>query len=116
MLPIEIARLSERGFWLGPHLRDATYQTSCGILELILASKDDRQSKQRFCEALMSKYGKPGTITQRILKEYDGLVAEYGLTEMDATAPVEVQQRRLREAIEPHLVGLRRVRRPDESF
>lgn len=53
---------------------------------------------------------------RRILKEYDRLVGEYGLTVMDATEPVEVQQRRLRAAIEPHLVGLRRMRRPDETL
>lgn len=53
---------------------------------------------------------------QRILKEYEGLVGEYGLTVMDATEAVEVQQRRLRAAITPYLKGLRRVRRPDETL
>lgn len=46
----------------------------------------------------------------RILEEYERLVAEYGLTVMEAARPIEVQQRQLRRAIMPHLVGLRRVR------
>ncbi len=44
----------------------------------------------------------------RILSEYENLVREYGLIVMDATRPVEVQQRQLREAILPHIAGLRR--------
>jgi dTMP kinase len=44
----------------------------------------------------------------RILEEYERLVETYGLFVMDATKPVEVQQRLLRRAIAPHLVGLRR--------
>lgn len=40
----------------------------------------------------------------RILAEYERLVDEYGLSVMDATLPIEVQQASLREAIEPHLV------------
>jgi dTMP kinase len=43
----------------------------------------------------------------RILEEYERLVTEYGLTVMDATRPVEAQQRTLRRAIKPHLIGLR---------
>lgn len=39
----------------------------------------------------------------RILNEYDRLVEEFGLVVMDATQPVEVQQRLLREAIRPYL-------------
>jgi dTMP kinase len=39
----------------------------------------------------------------RILIEYEKLVQEYGLHVMDATLPVEVQQRVLRDAIRPHL-------------
>ena len=39
----------------------------------------------------------------RILIEYEKLVHEYQLKVMDATLPVEVQQRLLREAIRPHL-------------
>jgi dTMP kinase len=39
----------------------------------------------------------------RILIEYEKLVQEYGLEVMDATQPVEVQQRLLRQAIRPHL-------------
>jgi dTMP kinase len=39
----------------------------------------------------------------RILIEYEKLVQEYRLEVMDATQPVEVQQRILRAAIRPHL-------------
>jgi dTMP kinase len=46
----------------------------------------------------------------RILDEYENLVREFGLGVMDATKAVEAQQRILRRAIEPHLVGLRRER------
>lgn len=51
----------------------------------------------------------------RILEEYERLVAEYGLTVMEAGRPIEVQQRQLRRAILPHLVGLRRLREPHAS-
>jgi dTMP kinase len=44
----------------------------------------------------------------RILTEYEKLVQEYGLTVMDATKPVETQQRSLRRAIKTHLTGLRK--------
>lgn len=46
----------------------------------------------------------------RILDEYEKLVEEYALTVMDATKPVETQQRQLRRAIKPHLEGLRKGR------
>jgi len=39
----------------------------------------------------------------RILIEYEKLVQEYQLDVMDATQPIEVQQRILRESIRPHL-------------
>ena len=39
----------------------------------------------------------------RILIEYEKLVQEFRLEVMDATQPVEIQQRLLREAIRPHL-------------
>jgi dTMP kinase len=42
----------------------------------------------------------------RIQQEYEGLVPEYGLSSMDATLPVEVQQRALRDLIRPHLKGI----------
>lgn len=42
----------------------------------------------------------------RILVEYETQVQEYGLHVMDATRPVEVQQRELRAAIRPHLPEL----------
>jgi dTMP kinase len=43
----------------------------------------------------------------RLLVEYETLVQEFGLIVMDATRPVEEQQRVLRAAIRPHLAGLR---------
>jgi dTMP kinase len=42
----------------------------------------------------------------RILTEYEKLGQEYALKVMDATRPVEVQQRQLRKAILPHLERL----------
>jgi dTMP kinase len=42
----------------------------------------------------------------RILVEYEKLVQEYGLHVMDATKPVEAQQRILRKAIRPHLATM----------
>jgi dTMP kinase len=44
----------------------------------------------------------------RILEEYERLVTEYDLTVMDATRPIETQQRALRKAIRPLLEGSRR--------
>ena len=44
----------------------------------------------------------------RIQQEYEQIVAEYGLGSMDATQPVEVQQRALRDLVRPHLVGIAR--------
>jgi dTMP kinase len=39
----------------------------------------------------------------RILTEYEKHVHEFGIDVVDATRPVEVQQRELRAAIRPHL-------------
>jgi dTMP kinase len=50
---------------------------------------------------------------ERIQHEYEGLVPEYGLSCMDATLPVEVQQRALRDLIRPHLMGIARAQGPD---
>lgn len=44
----------------------------------------------------------------RILQAYDQLVPEYGLVAMDATLPIEAQQKLLRQSVRPHLRGLRR--------
>jgi len=44
----------------------------------------------------------------RIQQEYERIVDEYGLACMDATLPVEVQQRALRELVRPHLKGIAR--------
>lgn len=48
----------------------------------------------------------------RILEAYEGLLREYGLAVMDATLPIEVQQKALRLKVRPQLRGLRR---PDAS-
>ena len=44
----------------------------------------------------------------RILAEYERLGSEYGLNVMDATLPVEAQQRQLRATVMKHLGGVRR--------
>ena len=43
---------------------------------------------------------------EQILKQYEDLVGEYRLTIMDATRPVEAQQKALRQAIRPHLKSM----------
>jgi len=45
----------------------------------------------------------------RILAEYEELVREYGLNVIDAEQPVELQQRQLRRAIQPHLTDVFRI-------
>ena len=45
----------------------------------------------------------------RILAQYERIVTEYDLTVMNATHAIETQQRALRKAIKPHLIGLRRA-------
>jgi len=45
----------------------------------------------------------------RILEQYERIVTEYDLTVMDATKPIEMQQRALRKAILPLLEGARRA-------
>ena len=47
---------------------------------------------------------------QRIVREYESMVNEFGLTVMDATLPIPEQQRHMREIIRPHLQGVRRIR------
>ncbi len=44
----------------------------------------------------------------RIQEEYERIVPEYDLASMDATLPVEVQQRALRALVRPHLKGVAR--------
>jgi dTMP kinase len=43
----------------------------------------------------------------RILEQYEGIVKEFGLAVMDATKPVEAQQRALRRAIRPYLESMK---------
>ena len=47
-----------------------------------------------------------------IMEQYEHLTPEFGLTVMDATKPVEVQQRLLRKTMASHLKGLYRRTRP----
>ncbi len=44
----------------------------------------------------------------RIQAEYERIVPEYELASMDATLPVEIQQRALRDRVKPHLRGVAR--------
>lgn len=44
----------------------------------------------------------------RILDEYERIVTEFGLSVMDTTRPVEMQQKLLRAAIAPHLASMRK--------
>lgn len=45
---------------------------------------------------------------KRIQEQYERIVPEYGLAVMDATLPVETQQRALRDLIRPHLHDIAR--------
>lgn len=47
---------------------------------------------------------------QRIVREYEAMVSEFGLTVMDATLPIPDQQRHMRELILPRLQGVRHMR------
>jgi dTMP kinase len=68
--------------------------------------------KLKFYEAGMDLQLSPDPVQSyrlfqaRIQQEYEGLVPEFGLATMDATLPVEVQQRALRELVLPHLRGV----------
>ncbi len=48
----------------------------------------------------------------RILEQYDQMVDEFGLTVIDATLPIAVQQDQVREVVEPYIEGL--LRRPED--
>jgi dTMP kinase len=49
---------------------------------------------------------------ERIVREYEAMVKEFGLTVMDATLPIPEQQRRMRKLVRPYLKGLRRMSPP----
>jgi dTMP kinase len=49
----------------------------------------------------------------RILEQYDRIAEEFGLTVIDGTLPIAVQQQKMREIVEPFLEGL--LRRPQDS-
>jgi dTMP kinase len=51
----------------------------------------------------------------RILEAYESLIREYGLHAMDATFPVEAQQRLLRQTVTGHLRGLRKAPEGDHA-
>lgn len=40
----------------------------------------------------------------RIIEEYEKMIPELGLTAIDATLPIETQQKRIRQIVESHLV------------
>jgi len=44
-----------------------------------------------------------------IQKEYEQMIDEFGLVRMDATEPLVVQQRKMREIVKPHLAGVKRA-------
>jgi len=50
---------------------------------------------------------------RRILDQYDRMIDEFGLTVIDGTLPIAVQQEQMRKLAEPHLEGL--LRRPDDA-
>jgi len=49
----------------------------------------------------------------RILEQYDRIAEEFGLTVIDGTLPIAVQQQKVREIVEPFFEGL--LRRPQDS-
>jgi dTMP kinase len=49
---------------------------------------------------------------ERIVREYEAMVKEFGLTVMNATLPIPEQQRRMRNLVRPYLQGVRRLRTP----
>jgi len=49
----------------------------------------------------------------RILEEYEQIVEEFGLTVIDGTLPIGVQQQRVREIVEPYLDAI--LPRPDDG-
>lgn len=49
---------------------------------------------------------------QRIITEYDKMVDEFGLTVLDGTLPVEIQQRQVREIVSQMLKGWRGMAHP----
>lgn len=51
-----------------------------------------------------------------IMKQYDSMVKEFGLTVMDATKPIPEQQHRMRELVMPYLEGIHRHRAPHRNM
>jgi dTMP kinase len=45
-----------------------------------------------------------------ILKEYEKMISEFGLTVVDATLPIEVQQAQVRQIVKTHLEKAANVR------
>ncbi len=50
----------------------------------------------------------------RILEQYDRMTQKDGLTVIDGTLPIAVQQQRVRDLVKPHLEGL--LRRPEDAW
>jgi dTMP kinase len=77
--------------------------------------------KLKFYEAGMD-LGLHGDVTEsyklfqrRIQDEYEAIVSEYGLAVMDATRPVELQQRAMRQLILPYVKGGKLPPQPKDS-
>ncbi len=51
-----------------------------------------------------------GLFQGKILKQYDALVKEFGLTVIDATLPIEEQQAQMRAHVKSKLVGLKKLK------
>jgi dTMP kinase len=52
----------------------------------------------------------------RIVEQYERLLEEFDLTVMDATLPIDAQQRRMRQLVAPHLDGVKPTHAPLELF
>jgi dTMP kinase len=52
---------------------------------------------------------------QMIVREYEAMIDEFGLTVMDATLPIPEQQRRMRKIIKPYLNGVRRIHQSEQD-
>jgi len=50
----------------------------------------------------------------RILEQYDHMTQKDGLTVIDGTLPIAVQQQKVRDLVKPHLEGL--LRRPEDAW
>jgi dTMP kinase len=47
---------------------------------------------------------------ERIIDEYEKMIPEFGLTVIDATLPIEIQQTRVRQIVKSHIANLAELR------